>query len=248
MSQGTPFWLTAFADFPAPEFDAGVEFWVGATGHRLSERRGRFDEFASLLPATGDEYLRVQRLGDGPTRVHLDLHVEDPWTVAEAAESSGARLVADSGHGYLIMASPAGQVFCLVTATFGTVPEPWGWPGGHSSRVTEVCLDVPAARYPAEVRFWKSLLGGEWAARGGDDPLVRRAPGDWAIGLLLQPAVIAPEVAGHLHVSTDDRSAEVGRLTALGAQVRATRQGWTVMEAPGGLSLCVLDLGDGRPS
>jgi hypothetical protein len=246
MSERTPFWLTAFADFPAPEFDAGVAFWVGTTGHHLSARRGQYEEFASLLPSTGDEYLRVQRLGEGPTRVHLDLHVGDPWTVAEVAEGLGAELVADSGHGYLIMRSPAGQVFCLVTAEFGAVPAAHGWPGGHVSRVTEVCLDVPAAHYPAEVTFWKSLLGGEWVARGGDDPLVRRAAGDWALGLLLQPAVIATEVSGHLHVSTDDRPAEVGRLTALGARARAVRSGWTVMEAPGGLSLCVLDMGDGR--
>ncbi len=246
MTQATPFWLTAFADFPAPEFEAGVEFWRAATGHRLSSRRGEFDEFASLLPPTGDEYLRVQRLSDGPTRVHLDLHVDDPWTLAEAAEAAGAELIADPGHGYLIMRSPADQVFCLVTATLDEVPPAAQWPAGHSSRVTEVCLDVPAARYPAEVTFWKSLLGGDWVARGGDDPLVRRAAGDWALGLLLQPAVIATEASGHLHVSTDDRTAEVERLTVLGARARATRSGWTVMEAPGGLSLCVLDLGDGR--
>lgn len=246
MTQATPFWLTAFADFPAPEFEDGVEFWRSATGHRLSSRRGQFDEFASLLPSAGDEYLRVQRLGDGPTRVHLDLHVDDPWTVAEAAEAAGAELIADSGHGYLIMRSPAGQVFCLVTAALDEVPPATQWPAGHSSRVTEVCLDVPSVRYPAEVKFWKSLLGGDWAARGGDDPLVRRASGGWALGLLLQPAVIATEVSGHLHLSTDDRPAEVERLTALGARARAVRTGWTVMEAPGGLSLCVLDLGDGR--
>jgi len=248
MSEATPFWLTAFADFPASEFDAGVAFWVGATGHALSARRGQHEEFASLLPHAGDEYLRVQRLGDGPTRVHLDLHVADPWVTAEAAEARGAELLADFGHGYLVMRSPAGQVFCLVTQSLGAVPEPVDWPEGHFSRVTEVCLDVPAVHYPAEVTFWKSMLGGEWAARGGDDPLVRRAAGDWAIGLLLQPAVIATEVSGHLHMSTDDRPAEVERLTALGARSRATRSGWTVMEAPGGLSLCVLDLGDGRTS
>jgi len=246
MSQATPFWLTTFADFPASEFEAGAEFWRHATGHRLSSRRGQFDEFASLLPHAGDEYLRVQRLGDGPTRVHLDLHVEDPWTVAEAAEASGAELIADPGHGYLVMRSPAGQVFCLVTAVLGEVPAAQDWPDGHTSRVTEVCLDVPAVHYPAEVTFWETLLGGEWTARGGEDPLVRRAPGGWAIGLLLQPAVIATEVSGHLHLSTDDRPAEVARLTELGARARAVRKDWTVMEAPGGLSLCVLDMTDGR--
>jgi hypothetical protein len=246
VSEQAPFWLTAFADFPTSEFDAGLAFWVGATGHRRSAFRGGLDEFASLLPQAGDEYLRVQRLGDGPTRLHLDLHVPDPWTSAEAAEAAGAELIEDPGHGYLVLRSPAGQVFCLVSAELAEVPAPVRWPGGHSSRVTEVCLDVPVAHYPAEVTFWKAMLGGDWVPRGGDDPLVRRAAGDWALGLLLQPAVITAEASGHLHLSTDDRRAEVERLTALGAQVRAVRHGWTVLEAPGGLSLCVLDLGDGR--
>lgn len=83
-----PHWLTVFLDYPAVEFDAGTRFWLGVTGYELSPLRGDRDEFASLLPGTGDDYLKVQRLEQGSTRLHLDLHVPDPFAAAETAEGS----------------------------------------------------------------------------------------------------------------------------------------------------------------
>jgi hypothetical protein len=55
-------WLTVFLDFPADSFDAGVAFWRAVTGYGLSPFRGEAGEFATLLPPSGDAYLRVQRL------------------------------------------------------------------------------------------------------------------------------------------------------------------------------------------
>jgi len=52
-------WLTVFLDFPADDFDAGVAFWREVTGCGLSPLRGAEGEFATLLPASGDAYLRV---------------------------------------------------------------------------------------------------------------------------------------------------------------------------------------------
>jgi len=68
-------WLTVFLDFPAGSFGTGVAFWREVTGSALSPFRGAAAEFATLLPPTGDAYLRVQRTADGSGGHHLDLHV-----------------------------------------------------------------------------------------------------------------------------------------------------------------------------
>jgi hypothetical protein len=52
-------WLTVFLDFPAGSFEAGVAFWREATGSGRSPFRGVHGEFATLLPPSGDAYLRV---------------------------------------------------------------------------------------------------------------------------------------------------------------------------------------------
>ena len=73
----TPFWITAFVDL-APEGHAeGLAFWRDVTGWEASPRRGDDGEFVTLVPPSGGDHLRVQRLTAGPSRVHLDLHVDD---------------------------------------------------------------------------------------------------------------------------------------------------------------------------
>ena len=89
------FWVTAFLDFTADEFDAEVGFWSDVTGYAVSPTRGIHGEFATLVPQDGDAFLRVQRLADGPSRIHLDLHVDDPSTAAQRAVELGAEVV---GH------------------------------------------------------------------------------------------------------------------------------------------------------
>lgn len=241
-----PHWLTVFIDFPEPEFRTGSGFWCAATGWEMSSLRGDRLEFASLLPPTGDGYLRVQRLADGPTRLHLDLHVTDPWPVAELAEGLGAELSWESPHGHLVMVSPGGLVFCLVPAAASQVPGPVIWPGGHASRVAQICIDVPAAGYASEVAFWQTLLGGDWEFRDRQEPVAIGHPAGCAVAVRLQQAQFARAADAHLHLASDDRIAEVERLQDLGAVRRAVRDGWTVMEAPGGMSFCVLDLDPGR--
>ena len=240
-----PTWLTIFIDFPADEFEPGKAFWCAATGYRPSAPRGETAEFATLLPPAGDAYLRVQRLGEGNTRVHLDVHVDDPQAAARAAVELGAKVRDDQRHGYVVLASPAGLVFCVVPAFAGRVPSAAGWPAGHHSRLAQVCLDVPQARYAEELAFWRALLGGNWKTRSGEDPLATRMADSVALELRLQPSVLSAQASGHLHLNTDDRSAEVGRLVGLGAVKRVDRSSWTLLEAVGGMAVCVVDDVDG---
>ena len=55
-------WMTAFLDSPEETAGASERFWSAVTGSRVSPRRGRRDEFATLLPEHGDPFLRVQQV------------------------------------------------------------------------------------------------------------------------------------------------------------------------------------------
>ncbi len=109
------FWVTAFLDFPADEFDSEVAFWSDVTGYAVSSVRGNHDEFATLMPHDGDAFLRVQRLAYGPPRIHLDLHVDDLSMAAHRAVELGAEVVGhpDPGH-VVVLTSPGGFTFCFV--------------------------------------------------------------------------------------------------------------------------------------
>jgi hypothetical protein len=239
-----PRWLTVFIDFPASEFDAGKGFWAAATGYELSAPRGEGGEFATLVPPAGDAYVKVQRLGEGLTRLHLDVHVDEPRVVAEQALALGAEVVDDHQHSYVVLRSPSGLVFCVVPAVDATVPPAAQWAGGQHSRLDQICLDVPQADYDDELAFWQELLGGQWKTRHAD-PLATRMADAAAIEVRLQPSILASEPSGHLHLATDNRPAEVSRLVGLGAMKRVDRGSWTLLEAVGGLAVCVVDDPDG---
>jgi hypothetical protein len=235
-----PSWVSAFLDFAPGDFDRGVEFWQGVTGYSLSSRRGADGEFATLVPPTGDDYLRVQALADGPGRVHLDLHVANPTVAAEAAVELGAHVLVRHELGYVVLRSPGGFVFCFVHAERSRRPPAATWPDGNRSQVDQVCLDVPPAAYDAEVAFWQALTGWEL------DPDVsaefaRLEPTDdqplrWLVQLLDDDE---PAVRAHLDVACDDRAAEVARHVALGATVGPAHDEWTVLTDPVGTTYCI---------
>jgi len=235
-----PFWLSAFLDLPADTYDVGAAFWEDVTGFRRSASRGPHDEFATLLPPDGDDYLRVQRVGDGLPRVHLDVHVEDPRATADEVVGFGASVVADQGD-FLTLTSPGGFTFCLVTHPAATRPKPREWPDGHLSCVDQVCLDIPPSRFEAEFDFWHLLTG--WQRR--EVPLGsefgRLTPReDLPLQLLVQRLDDEQDaVAAHLDWVADDHEAELDAHVAAGAELLARHDGWTVLSDPAGLLYCV---------
>jgi hypothetical protein len=215
-----PTWLTAFLDLPADEFDPAVAFWREVTGYGLSAPRGEHDEFATLVPAAGDAFLRVQRVDDGQSRVHLDVH--------------------EPGREFAVRASPGGLSFCQVAGTEAVRPAPATWPGGHRSVVDQVCLDIPPEVYDAECRFWASLTGWELFQAGRPEFRRLRVPGGQPLNVLLQRLDSADgSVRAHLDLATDDRDAETRRHELLGATVAAVQEGWTVMRPPAGPAYCI---------
>ena len=231
-----PFWVSAFLDLTAPRFERGVRFWAEVTGCGVSSPRGDEDEFVTLVPPVGHEYLRVQRVRGRAPRLHLDLHVEDPRAAADAASGLGAVEVAD--HGYVVLTSPGGLTFCLVTHPAGTRPPPADWPGG-ASQVDQVCLDIAPSAYDAECVFWEAVTG--WEPTLTDSPEFARltGPADQPLQLLLQRLDDEQPMGAHLDLAAEDRAAEVARHVALGATEVGPGRGWTVLRDPAGLAYCI---------
>jgi hypothetical protein len=233
-----PIWLTAFVDLAPEAHTSGAAFWQGATGSQLSASRGAQDEFATLLPPTGDPWLRVQRVSS-QSGTHVDLHVTDLDAAVADALAAGASLVARPGHA--VLRSPAGYPFCLVTSRLSVMPEPVAWPDGHLSRVDQLCLDIPAADYDAEVGFWHALTGWPTTPNVTLTEFTRlETPSTVALRILLQ-RIGEGTIGGHLDVATTDPPAEIARLERLGARVVGEGHGWTVLASPVDTALCVTE-------
>jgi hypothetical protein len=212
--------MTAFLDLPAAEFDEAVTFWRAVTGYGLSAPRGETGEFATLVPPAGDAYLRVQRVDDGPSGLHLDLHAP--------------------GQTFEVRRSPGGLPFCLVSGTEADRPEPSTWADGNRSLVDQVCLDIPPEIYDTECEFWADLTGWELFAGGRPEFRRLRKPARRPLNILLQRLdTPGGPVRAHLDLATEDRDAETRRHEALGASVVAVHSGWTVMRPPAGPVYCI---------
>jgi hypothetical protein len=237
----SPFWISAFLDFAPDGFEEGARFWSSVTEYDVSPPRGDAAEFGTLLPGDGDAFLRVQRLSDGADRIHLDLHVPDPRAAADRAAGLGADVISD--HGYVVLRSPGGFTFCFVAHAAATRPRPTTWPGGHSSLVDQLCLDIPASSYDRESEFWRDLTGWEErrSAVSTDFHSLLRPDGHPLRLLLQRLGEESGDVRAHLDWATTDRAAETARHEALGAAVQRTNSHWTVLTDPNGRAYCLTD-------
>lgn len=231
-------WVTAFLDTAEERADAAEVFWSRVTGHVVSPRRGRREEFATLLPRDGDAYLRVQRVVQSPPGgLHLDLHADDVEAFALRAEGLGAT-ASYLEAGYVVCGSPGGMTFCVVGHPGERRPAPASWRSGRS-QVDQVCLDVPPSSWSTEVDFWAALTG--WAAQPQQREFRRlQVPDAQPLRVLLQRLdEEQPCVTGHLDLACDDVDAEAVRHVALGAtEVRRT-EGWITLLDPTARSYCL---------
>lgn len=231
--------MSAFIDVPASAFESSVRFWSAVSGYAVSARRGADEEFVTLVPPVGDDHLRMQRVGDGSPRIHLDLHVPDPRASADRAVALGAGEVADLGH--VVLRSPGGLLFCYVHHPAARAAPPERWPDGSRSIIDQVCLDIPRSIFDGEAAFWQSLLG--WPALSSSYPEFERLarPDDQAIRVLLQRVGDDEPVRAHLDLACSARQPELLRHVGLGARVVAEHDAWTVMADPAGMAYCLTD-------
>lgn len=213
-------WVYAFIDRPFARFEQACEFWLTATGTRLSARRGERGEFATLLPggpgdadgADGDDRaadacVKIQGVGDGGG-AHLDLAVEDVAGHARRAVGLGATTVFEE-PGLSVLRSPAGKPFCICEwEGEARRPAPVDGPGpdglGGRSRLDQVCTDVAPRHFAAEVEFWGALTG--WDRHPGRHGLVLfKPPVGIPIRILVQRLDGPDEPTGaHLDIACSD--------------------------------------------
>jgi predicted enzyme related to lactoylglutathione lyase len=98
-------------DVPAADHAGEVAFWQAATGTELT-RYTRFPEYhgGAVTETLG---LLVQQLGDGPARMHVDIHTDNLDAEVARLEALGAQRVSADGH-WCVLRDPAGLLFCVV--------------------------------------------------------------------------------------------------------------------------------------
>ncbi|MGW6059580.1 VOC family protein [Streptomyces sp. NPDC055189] len=237
MPDGEIHWVYAFVDRPKDRFAQAHAFWSAVTGTRLSAFRGEDDQFVTLLPDGADAFLKAQAV-DGPGGAHLDFAVEDVPAEARRARALGATPVF-AEEGLEVLRSPGGQLFCVVRWEGEHVrPEPLTASDGTTSRLDQVCLDVPPSVWEAEKAFWPAFTG--WSDRPGSRPefhLVEPTP-RLPIRILLQRLDAGPAGA-HLDFSCSDLDADAVRHEGLGAEVVGRGPHWIVMRDPAGGTYCL---------
>jgi hypothetical protein len=228
-------WMYAFVDRPADRFAEACRFWTAVTDTHLSAPRG---EFVTLLPHAGDPYLKAQAVGDAGG-VHLDLCVDDVAAETATAQRHGATVVARH-DGWTVLRSPGGLPFCLVPwHGEATRPPAVAAAGGDTSRLDQVCLDVPPAGYDAELAFWAAVTGRkpEPAAFPGWHRLPR--PPGQPLRLLVQRLESAGPIGAHLDLACADIPAARARHEELGGRFARAGESWTVMRDPAGGLYCL---------
>ena len=218
-------WLSAFLDLAADEHEAGPRA-VGAADRlpavRDPRRRRRVRRPWCRRTATTSS--ASSGWARASSRVHLDVHVADPWAAAEDAVRLGAAVVADE-RDYLTLASPGGFTFCVVPhpARRRAARRPTGptAPGPGSTRSASTSRRRRTTR---SSRSGRTLTGWEARPPRPDVEFARLTPpAGQPLNLLLQRLdEDEPAVRAHLDWCATDRDAEVDRHVAAGVDVRAS--------------------------
>jgi hypothetical protein len=108
----------------------------------------------------------------------------------------------------------------------------------HRSRLTAALVDVQAADFESETRFWSAALGAQ-VDPATEDPDYAEF-GEVIPGLIFMVQRVGAAGRVHLDIETDDVEAEVARLEALGAARVEKVRSWWVMRDPAGLLFCVV--------
>jgi hypothetical protein len=111
--------LKIVVDVPAADHDRELAFWGAATGQSLTQF-DRHPEYHGAALHGQDFWLLIQRLDDGPGRVHIDIHTDDLAAEVARLERLGAQRV-QQVHSWQVMKDPAGLLFCVIADPSGTL-------------------------------------------------------------------------------------------------------------------------------
>jgi predicted enzyme related to lactoylglutathione lyase len=243
--------------FACDEPQRVAEFWAALLGYE-AEDRGH--SWAASDPAHGGVGLFFNKMAKSPTieiPIHLDVNVPDRDAEVERALDLGAKLVekktieaGELTETFTVLRDPEGNGFCIQPDQ--RKPHP------YIRNVTFACSEPRRIVAP----FWESALG--WPREEVGDEFVeklRAARVDVDREFYAYDAIVNPDGRGlrlffqrrqkspaesypiHLDFKTEDREAEIDRLTAVGATVVETKTAgdttWTVMRDPEGNPFCV---------
>jgi hypothetical protein len=112
-------------------------------------------------------------------------------------------------------------------------------PGGTSSRLDQVCLDVASAGYEVERAFWAALTGWKLHAGARAEFDLLKAPKGLAIRILLQRLGNPADAGAHLDLACSDIEAARSWHQQCGASVVGRGPHWIVMTDPSGGTYCL---------
>jgi hypothetical protein len=108
-------------DVAAADRDREVEFWSAATGQTLTQFE-RYPEYHGAGLHGEEFWLLIQRLDDGQSRVHLDIHTDDLMAEVARLEQLGAERV-QQVHSWWVLRDPAGLLFCVIPEPAGSLTD-----------------------------------------------------------------------------------------------------------------------------
>ncbi len=104
-------------DCAAEDFDRNVAFWSAAVGAEV-ETDPADPEYVELRGHAGELGLGLQRLGEGSSRIHLDIESDDVEAEVARLRKLGAVEVARI-ESWVVLRDPAGLPFCVIRAQPG---------------------------------------------------------------------------------------------------------------------------------
>ncbi|WP_069884192.1 VOC family protein [Streptomyces luteocolor] len=233
-------WAYAFVDRPRDRFARACAFWTAVTGTELSEPRGPGGEFVTLVPpGPADACVKAQAV-DGPGGAHLDFAVDDFAAAVDLARTLGAAPV-HAEDNLEVLRSPGGQLFCVVPWNGEkSRPTPVTAQDGATTRLDQVCLDIPPESYEADIAFWTEFTGWESTATRLPEFHRLRPPSPLPVRILLQRLTTPGQAPGaHLDLACSDLDAARAWHETLGAQPVAPGATWHVMRDPAGGTYCL---------
>lgn len=230
--QQTPNWIQLIFMVPQQQWAIALAFWPEATGwHPVSAGAHRRD----LTPGSGDGWVVLEAARATEFEVHLELVSTDGESALSHALQQGASPPDETSP----MRSPGGMAFRYADATsqrrFNRA--------GLEHVLDQVCLDIPAPLWAAEVAFWEAMIGRESQTRGRPEfaRLIDPDPQGSPRILLQRLDTRRGSVRGHCDFAVADRQFETARHLALGAQRVNVMPRWTVMRAPDSTIYCLTD-------
>ncbi len=211
-------------DVPAEVAGNQFRFWVDALESATARPSTNYPDTYFLIGTVDHLPVGVQRLDDGDLRWHLDLGSPSPHAGADRVIPLGAQVVDESHDGWIVLRDPAGLAFCTVR------------PPHH------LWLDVPSDRLDATLAFWSAALGREAVPESGDEETYFLLGTTGAAVTLGVQRLDDGDAHWHVDIETDDITAEVSRLVALGAAVDRAVDSWQILRDPAGQPFCVVEI------